>query len=238
MLMAIVLALSFRKLDRLDVIRLALALAAALAVMTFVDSQLNRLVSWVYEPILAFLCWSAITLGRDRPWVFAERIGFVARAALLGILLSLLLAAGSRLANESAIRAPRREAFTDSVRQLNPNPEDLYVSWGSAFPLELLGPFDDLEPYRDLQFYSVGADTRGGHNLRRLQHLGIDDIHQAIYRDPRVRVISEQRHNIILTDFVRERYGVDIVAERIATFSTAVRPLFDVYRFSEAPATD
>ncbi len=238
MLLAIVVALSFRRLDRFDLIRLVLALAAALAALTYVDSQLHRLVSWVYEPVLAFLCWSALTAGRDRPLVLAERAGFVLRAVVLGFLLSLLLIAGSRLADESAITAPSREGFTAAVRQLNPDPEDLYVSWGSAFPLELLGPFDDLEPYRNLQFYSVAADTRGGHNLRRLQHLGIDDIHQAIYRDPRLRVISARHHNTILTDFVRERYGTDIVAERIATFSTAVRPLFDVYRFAEAPAAE
>ena len=238
MLVAIALALSFRRLDRLDAMRLALAVAAALAVLTFVDFQLNRLVSWVYEPVLAFLCWSVMTLGRDRPLVLAERFWFVVRAVVLGILLSLLLATGSRLADESAGTAPRREAFTAAVRQLNPNPEDLYVSWGSAFPLELLSPFDDLDPYRDLRFYNVGAYTRGGHNLRRLKRFGFDDIHQAIYRDPRLRVISERRHNKILTDFVRERYGTDIVAERIATFSTAVRPLFDVYRFSDAPAAE
>jgi hypothetical protein len=238
MLVTFVLALSFRRLDRFDWIRLALAFVAALAALTYVDLQLNRLVSWVYEPVLAFLCWSALTAGRDRPLVLAERIAFFFRAVVLGILLSLLLAAGSRLHGESAVTAPSREAFTAAARQLNPDPAHLYVSWGSAFPLELLGPFDDLEPFRDLKFYSVAADTRGGHNLRRLQDFGIDDIHQAIYRDPRLRMISERHHNEILTDFVRERYGTDIVAERTATFSTPVRPLFDVYRFAEVPAAE
>ena len=51
-------------------------------------------------------------------------------------------------------------------------------------------------------------------------------------------MISEQRHNAILTDFVRERYATNIVAEPFLAFSTAARPLFDVYRFTEAPAAE
>jgi hypothetical protein len=235
MLLAIGLALSCRRLNRFDLIGLVLALGGALAALTFVDYRLHRLVSWVYEPVLAFLCWSVIVAGRERPLALAQRVGFVIRAVVAGILLSLLLATAGRFISESSVGGPRREALVEAVKQLKPGSEALYVSWASAFPLELLGPFDDLGPYRELRFYSVGADTRGGHNVRLLERLGIDDIHQAIYRDPRLRVISEQRHSAILIDFVEQRYSTPIAAQRVASYSTAAWPLFNVYRFSETP---
>ncbi len=238
MLVAIGVALAFRRLNRPDAVTWILAAAGAVALLTYVDSNLNRLVGWVYEPVLAYLCWFGLALGEDRPLVSGGRLWLFARALLCGLFLSLLLATGGRLVSTGDATAPTREAYGAAVRDLKSGPETLYVSWAGAFPVEFLGPFDDLGPYRELRFYAVAAATRGGHNRRRLEQFGIDDIHRAIYLDPRLRVISETRHNRTFADFVRERYGAEIVAERTASYSSRVRPLFDVYRFSEAPAGD
>jgi hypothetical protein len=237
-LVAIALGVSSRKLDSRAAIQGALTALTALALISYVDLELNRLLPWVYEPIFAFLGWSILTLGRERPLVIADRTWFLVRAVAIGILLSLLPPAANRIAGESAITASRSAAFEESVRRLDASPERLYVAWAESFPLELLRPFDRLEPYRALDCYGVGGETRSGHNRRQLRRFGITDIHRAIYEDPRVLVISQPRQNRVLEGFVRERYGTQITAERIESFTTKTGPLFEVYRFSAVPTIE
>ncbi len=230
-LATILLPFAFRGMQRSDWATTAVAFIGALAALTYIDLQLNRLVSWVYEPVFALLAWIAVTTGHPRRAAASERVRFAARVGLVATLLGLLVVAGLGLRSEQDVTTREREAFNDAVRRMNPSADTLYVSWGSTFPIELIGPLDDLAPYRDLRFYSVGADTRGGHNVNRLEKLGIADIHQAIYLDPQLLVIGEPRHVKVLSDFVRERYATDITADRIEAYSAQLRPLFDVYRF-------
>jgi len=179
---ALVVGWSSRRFDPRDAVQLGLLALAALGITAYVDFGLHRLVSWVYEPIFAMLGWSILAVGRERPLVSSDLVWFVTRALAMGLLLAFLLPAGVRIAGESATTTAHREVFMESVRDLNANVEHLYVSWATSFPLELLGPFDDLEPFRDLNVYSAGAATNGGHNRRLLRRFGITDIYQAIYR--------------------------------------------------------
>ncbi len=233
MLAAIVLAFSFRQGRPGQWIGVALAILGALAALTYIDVQLNRLVSWIWEPVLALLCWLVLITGRASPFARSDRIRLAVRLVLLGVLFVLMVTSALYLDRLEDVATTKREAFNEAIPRLESGTETLYVVWAGAFPLELVGPFDDLEPFRNLHFYSVGADTRGGHNIRQLRRFGVEDIHRAIYEDPRLRVIAEPRHIRILTAFVHERYATDIKSERTAAYATPLHPLFDVYRFRE-----
>jgi hypothetical protein len=196
---------------------------------------LGRFPSWVYQPMLGFLAGLGLVHGGGVPLRGAARSARLwLRVVLCGVVLGSALASQGVLRGESRAARAESRALAAALGRLAPSADELYVIWGAEFPWQSILPTDSLDPLRGLRVYSVGADTRAPFNREQLARSGIADVYRAIYEQPGVRVISDDRLNRMFVEFVRRHRGAEVRPRELARFAG----LFSVYRFERLDAAD
>lgn len=115
--------------------------------------------------------------------------------------------------SKSREAAAGRDAMKWLLVGLDPQPDRMYVIWGSAFPFEWIAPWDDPTRYRNLRGYPLGCSTHTPHGDGRLAEFGITDPVAALYSDARVRLMTFPELTPLLSGFIARHRKVDVVFE-------------------------
>ena len=212
--------------------RCGITLLGVLGVLAYLVFVLDRLPSWVYQPIFAFLCSHAIlSTGHEPLLSVSGKVRSWTAIAVLAITLLPLPTTWLILRNGSRNATTVNTALKSALSVIESEPDFLYVVWGSSFPYEWILPSDDMQLFRNMRIYSVGGDTRGAFNAVRLEQLRVRDIYRGIYSHPGIRVISDERLNRLLVRYIEEHYDERVRPRETARFLVGDGRLFSVYRF-------
>jgi hypothetical protein len=87
----------------------------------------------------------------------------------------------------------------------------LVITWSNLFPYELLyRPFELGDSVlKDIDIYGLGWGTHTPYAKAKLARFGISDLHEAIYQNSNVYVISRTDFMPLLVQFTREHYDVN-----------------------------
>ena len=215
-------------------LRWLLSAAVGLSVVGYLVYELNRAPPRVYQPLLAFLVCEAIFLSSGAQPASKSR-GHAFRCLLTAV--CCFAVAWSWCGwmrfelRESRQAAQVSRRFVEVAHELSQPPRRLYVTWGAAFPYELVPPLDPLGEFRDLRILSLGVMTQSPVTDARLTEFGITDLYQALYQRDDILLISTEAHNRLLVDFVLEHYGTQIAAEPVAEYELGACRGHD-YRFT------
>ncbi|MCD6307427.1 MAG: hypothetical protein J7M24_00370 [Candidatus Latescibacteria bacterium] len=113
-----------------------------------------------------------------------------------------------------------------TVRELGPSADQLYVVWGASVPWENISQFDTLDFIRDWKLIILGTTLRTPITKKRMKQFGIDNIYRALFEKDNVfLVVRNNRYLNYYKQFVREHYNTPITFEN--TFRS---PDFNVVR--------
>ncbi len=183
-----------------------LALIFAVFLYLLVARQLpNR----VIQPVLSFLLVAAMYFSSRELEQFSPVRKIVNTAMIGGICIALLFFL-SEQHRESADKIAANRQFKNTVGELDPSPDDLYVIWGSV-PWESILPFDTLDFMRDWKLVLLGTTLRTPITKARLAEFGIDNIYRALYERPNVFIVTRNRRYLYFySQYVLEHFGENL----------------------------
>ena len=133
----------------------------------------------------------------------------LATLAIIAIALSIDNVATSRK------NTRRSEALETALRDLGPEPDRLYVVWGSGFPWEWTPPFANLERlYGDFHTVGIGGSLPSPLTQDQLGAYGVEDLYTALVERDDVSFViqtTKQRRLPIYRRYMREHYRIDVV---------------------------
>ncbi|MBL9123618.1 MAG: hypothetical protein JNG90_08290, partial [Planctomycetaceae bacterium] len=132
----------------------------------------------------------------------------------IGLLICLILAGvavgmnTSRLAKQSRRTVAARADLERYTRQLAPRSSELYVTWASSYPFELLSPFDNLQSFADFHVFALSWPQATPVQQRLKQHFRVADIPRALYERADVKMIAEKDLWPLYARYVEEHHGL------------------------------
>jgi hypothetical protein len=102
-------------------------------------------------------------------------------------------------------------AFARDVAELAPSKHELYVAWTYAFPLWNVSPFLPPARLREMWIVPLSIELRTPHVYGTMERFGIQDLYYALIAMPNVYLISNDGLNRLYAEYMREKYGVDVV---------------------------
>lgn len=169
----------------------------------------------VYQPLAGFIAAAALVWGASAP-KFAtafKRSSYITVGVLLGVVSG--GGAWSRIVNEQAFIGRRAGELRQFLLQLDPQPDELYVVWGEAFPFELIPATSDYGILRKLNVFWLCASSRTPAADERLAEFGIDDLYRALYERPDVFIFSIPSQHILFARYVQEHYGPILAVRKV-----------------------
>lgn len=137
----------------------------------------------------------------------------------------------------SAHRADQKKRFFSQLlekttKDLNPQPDQLFIAWDSVYPFEDLGAFDDLTSYRNFHIFSFTAYQCSPIGKEMLDHFGMSNPLRDALDNPSVFLICNPYEAHMGMTYLQERYGIQ------AGFQTAFSSYpFTAYRLVSRPLT-
>lgn len=139
-----------------------------------------------------------------------------------------------QLRQRSACVAAAARVLRSQIQTLDPQPNRLYVVWGTGFPFEYILPFDSLSDLRRFKMFGLGCATNSPLTDKYLQAFGIPDLVTGLYMCPNVFLICDEAYLPLLQTYIAEHRGARVEARPLF-----VRPggLFKVFQISRRAGT-
>ncbi len=108
----------------------------------------------------------------------------------------------------------------ESIHQLQPNKQKLYVVWGAAFPYEAISPFENLAYLENLNLFGLGSNQQSQVNTNRLMKFEIKDIYMDLATKENIfLIIYKHDTNFKLYQlFMQEHYQKEVKSKEILSF--------------------
>jgi hypothetical protein len=173
----------------------------------------------VWLPVLALAALAVLGEAVDRPGAGEPSlqrgaIPVLASALALFVGGSLVAHHGRSLLAMSRRHQHQHAVAMDDLRRLAPRPDQLYVVWGSAFPLEAVLPVlaTPSEELRRFKILGLGVGSHEPMVQGRLRQYGIEDLYQDFYRRDDVFLVAPRTpyYLDLLGRYVRQHYGVAV----------------------------
>jgi hypothetical protein len=138
------------------------------------------------------------------------------RLALIGIVAATVViqlpAAFSKLSARSSIVRQRHRALKRTLTKIAPQPDQLFVIWGGAFPWTSIRPFKTPNELRNFRTFPLGSAQRTPDAAKILLEYQIDDLYLSLGRRSDLFFIDRQSEKLqeIYTVYMREHYGFGI----------------------------
>jgi hypothetical protein len=169
---------------------------------------LRRMPPQVYGPIMAFVPAIAMILPGPRrlrrPW---RGLRLTVQALFLALAACLLVDTLDEWSRTSAMVAAARRNFFNAFYELRPGSDRIYVSWGAAFPYELVLDDEDFATLGKLNLVAAGCLMQTPAQIQRLRDLGIANLYRSVFEDPRVFVICDVPLASQFELYVKEHYS-------------------------------
>ncbi len=118
-----------------------------------------------------------------------------------------------------------------SIEDLNPNKNELYITWGQAIPLEYLSPFSNLDMFDNLVIFHKGVDQITPAALNILKDKGIKNVYKAIANNKNVSLIlrnnASNKINLYIT-YMKEHYNQKLNYPKVVYKNN----VYTVYKFN------
>jgi hypothetical protein len=99
----------------------------------------------------------------------------------------------------------------------------------SVFPFDVITPYDDVRPLHAIRFFPLSIYQRSPHQRKVLQEAGIENLLQAMRRDPDVLFASVPELNRSVARFLTDHYRVNVRFEPVLKGESG----FALYRIRE-----
>ncbi len=144
----------------------------------------------------------AAARSRWRTVLVASMVAAVAGYTVYGI---------RRDVRQADMRYRQQRAFVADIALLAPRRSNLYVAWADAFPFKHIDPLAPLAYLRQMRILPLGAELHTPHVTATMERFGIADLYLALASRPNVYLISDDQKNRLYADYVREKYGLQVV---------------------------
>ncbi|HAH07203.1 MAG TPA: hypothetical protein DCM05_11895 [Elusimicrobia bacterium] len=130
--------------------------------------------------------------------------------SLLLLLCALALSQTGLVLHQNLRNSARVLAVRADVLLLDPRPDQLFVVWGNALPLEwAFPPLVKDNPIRKMKLFGLSATSDTPYSMKRLFEFQIQDLIQALYQRQDVFLIARDIEvDKMLPTFIREHYGI------------------------------
>jgi len=129
--------------------------------------------------------------------------GVLFSLTLIGLVLSII-----QLYEQSKTNELMSEKLRQSITQLNPKKDELFVIWGANFPHTAILPFDSMYFLNDFKAIQIGWPLRTPMTKKRMGEHSINDLYRAIFEKKNISLIVRKKNYIsAYRHFVRKHYG-------------------------------
>jgi hypothetical protein len=97
-----------------------------------------------------------------------------------------------------------------AMQTLNPQDDQVFVAWGSAFPFVKIGAFDDDEFLRHFHVISLDWFQRSPTTQVMMNHYGLKDIFKDMVDNPKVYLICFPDQWNLYRIYMKEKYNKNI----------------------------
>lgn len=171
----------------------------------------------VYIPMISFLGFLSFWFANDK-WceIFTWRqFSTLKQYFFLGLLGSAVTVYLVILVRGNMINLSRAQALNHAIAQINPQPSEVFFSWGSAFPYRSLLPFNSLcEECQNLELIHLGTSTMTPLFREKLKVLGIVDVYTALRKRENLFLIIKtdqlEKNQRLYKVFMQEHYGINV----------------------------
>jgi hypothetical protein len=123
-----------------------------------------------------------------------------------------------------------QDLLKQTLARLNPQDNQLFVVWDSVFPYELISSLDNFEVFRHFRIFALAPFERSPIAKKMLTGFEIKELFRDMVDRPDVFIICSAHEGAMYQQYMRERYGMEVYAER--TFES---PFFSAYRILSKP---
>jgi len=191
-----------------------LSLAAAVAYLLLFLKLPDR----VYLPMFGFVTVVAgLCATQALRWrAPAGEAGVWVRTALVGILGLLVVwqlsdALQQQVRKSRGVRLANRR-LQEAIAALQPAPDQLFVVWGAALPMEYFLPLQRMDALERFKMLGMGATGQSPLAHARMAEFGVTDVYRGLFERPRTYLIAFPKDTILYRQYVMEHYAraVDI----------------------------
>lgn len=196
-------------------ISVALSTLSCWFLTLIVLSSYFKLPIWVFGPSSAFICWLVLLVYPERvtPGARLPRAVQIARCVVGLVLFVLTVLSVCEYSKLSKQVTASNEALRSCLSALQPQPDQLFVSWGGNFPFEAILPFEDQSYLKKIRLASLGALNQSPVQTRMLQRFGVFDLMSALFEKDNIFIIGKTRihrdYDLYRT-YVQEHYGRNV----------------------------
>lgn len=223
----------------------------------------NRLTWVIYWRMLAHISLVALLVAEEPFHIFQQLRGRIVQRASSGLLRlgravaavtfgrtmwqvvlfsAVLVNAVERLSGLDGelvyYREVRRE-WLAQLKEIDPQPDQLFVAVRDSYPYDLIAPTDSLIEYHNLNLVSLEWPQLTPIHDARLASHGVTNLYEALGNDERLLVFSSDQHNDIIIRYVKEHFARELTATLVREiklgeeFGPDART-YRLYRFEEA----
>jgi hypothetical protein len=97
-----------------------------------------------------------------------------------------------------------------AVQTLNPQDDQVFVTWGSAFPYNKISAFDNDEFLRHFHIISLDWFQRSPMTSAMMNHYGLKNIFKDLVDNPKVFLICTPNEWLLYRIYMKEKYNKDV----------------------------
>jgi hypothetical protein len=190
----------------------------------------------VYLPLWAFLGTTSLFLiDEEVKFIFKcylKKLSFqnFRIVYLLFVLLIVLPLIGPTIYSQNQIDLLKNRKLKQSISQLTPKEEQLFVVWGGMLPYESILPFEKMDYLEDFKILSIAGFNQTPVQDRIFDDYQIEDLHKSLFENPNLFLISSASRNKLLKRFIKEHYSTDV------DFKVFFKNGFTVYKVIKSAA--
>jgi hypothetical protein len=188
---------------------------------------------WLFEPLLVFiphLCVSfSLPFHVDKeeknlnPIVTSK----TSKSLILGLLItsSFFIGGIDYFVNQSKQKSEKDLKYF--IHQLNPQPNQLYITWHNTIPYEGINAFDSFDEFKNFNIFALHEFQRTPVGQEMLDHFGIKFLFAEMVDNPNLFMICTPTEGALYSKYMFEKYHWIIVAKNVFDC-----PYFHVYRIT------
>ncbi len=166
----------------------------------------------IFIPCLYLLNNLSVFFAVPKIRFFSKKLPSFSPASRFGTALMslyLLFTAYILLSHYSAIRywAAEETQLKVSVKNLNPQDDQVFVTWGSAFPFVKIGAFDDDEFLRHFHIISLDWFQRSPTTTAMMDHYGLKNVFNDLVDNPKAFLICDPHEWDLYRIYMKEKYN-------------------------------
>ncbi|HEY5040356.1 MAG TPA: hypothetical protein VIJ93_14935 [bacterium] len=186
---------------------------------------------WIYCPLLVFptyLCiyHSVFPIPQKNSKNF---IAIKTERNLKTLLLLLLIAVSILIASINYFNNKKKEHFEtllkETIYDLHPSPNQLYVVWHNTIPYEEISVFDDSREFKNFNIFQLQGFQRSPVNQEILDHFGIKNLFSEMVDNPNLFMICTPEEGDLYQKFMLEKYKLVVLPKNVFHC-----PFFNVFK--------